>query len=208
MTRRRLLLVVGLLGLAVAGARWLWPEPAPSTTRTSMSKQDIEALIAGDYCVFAPATPYDPASGLDRLAPRAAPADARCPVCGMYPARYPRWAAQVIYRDGAAHFFDSPIDLFVFLQRVGHYAKSYDADDVAAMYVSAYASGAPIPARDAYFVHGSDVLGPMRDADLPAFADLDSARAFATHHGGNALAFSEVTTEVVTSLSRNRQHRH
>ncbi|MBU1396829.1 MAG: nitrous oxide reductase accessory protein NosL, partial [Gammaproteobacteria bacterium] len=73
-------------------------------------------LFSNDLCIVAPATPYDPASGRAMLAPRPIPADARCPVCGMYPARFSRWAAQSIFKDGAAHYFDSPLDLFVFLQ--------------------------------------------------------------------------------------------
>jgi hypothetical protein len=43
--------------------------------------------LAEDICIVAPPIPHDPASALPVLAARPVPAHARCPVCGMYPAR-------------------------------------------------------------------------------------------------------------------------
>jgi hypothetical protein len=55
-------------------------------------------------------------AGAERPAPQAVPAEARCPVCGMYPARFPAWAAQVHLRDGSIRFFDSPVEFFRWLR--------------------------------------------------------------------------------------------
>lgn len=161
-----------------------------------------------DFCVVAPATPYDPAAGLPMLAPRPVPAEARCPVCGMYPARSPRWAGQILFRDGAAQFFDSPIDLFAFLQKIGRYNRSYALDDVAARFVSDFETGGWIALESAFFVHGSAAPGPMRGGDLPAFGSREAAGRFASKQGGRVLAFSQVTPELVASLNRNVRHRH
>jgi copper chaperone NosL len=68
---------------------------------------------------------HDPVIGLDPIAARPVPAEARCPVCGMYPARYPRWAAQLIFKDGKALFFDSPLELFRFLLDMGRYHDAH-----------------------------------------------------------------------------------
>lgn len=165
-------------------------------------------LITNELCIVAPATPYDPASGLAMLAPRPIPADARCPVCGMYPARFPRWAAQSIFKDGAAHYFDSPIDLFVFLQRVDRYNSRYAVDDVAISFVTDFETGQWIEAQDAFFVHGSSAFGPMRDADLPAFASREAADTLTRSRGGKVLAFTEVTPELIQSLNRSVHHLH
>lgn len=159
-------------------------------------------------CIVAPATPYDPASGLPMYAPRPIPADARCPVCGMYPARYPRWAAQIIFKDGAAHYFDSPVNLFNFLLKVDRYDRRYTRADVAVSYVRDLASGRWIEAGQAHFVHGSDVAGPMRNADLPAFASRAAADAFARLHRGAVLTASDMTPQLLAPLSRNGRHRH
>lgn len=161
-----------------------------------------------DFCVVAPATPYDPAAGRPMLAPRPVPAEARCPVCGMYPARSPRWAGQILFRDGAAQFFDSPIDLFAFLQKTGRYNRSYALDDVAARFVSDFETGGWIALESAFFVHGSAAPGPMRGGDLPAFGSREAAGRFASKQGGRVLAFSQVTPELVASLNRNVRHRH
>lgn len=164
--------------------------------------------VTNDLCIVAPATAFDSASGLAMLDPRPVPAEARCPVCGMYPARYPRWAAQTLFKDGAAHFFDSPVDLFAFLQKVERHDRRYTRNDIAVSYVSDYATGKWIEDRHAFFVHGSRVLGPMRDADLPAFASRKAADAMSREHGGKVLTFAEVTPELIRSLNRNLHHRH
>lgn len=165
-------------------------------------------LGTSDVCIVAPATPYDPSSGLAVLAPRPIPAAARCPVCGMYPARFPRWPAQTIFKDGAAHYFDSPIDLFAFLQRVDRYNRRYTLDDVAVSYVTDFETGQWIEATNAFFVQGAGTVGPMRDADLPAFSSFDAADSFARGRGGAVLKSAQVTPALIQSLNRNVHHRH
>ena len=142
------------------------------------------------------------------LDPKPIPANARCPVCGMYPARNPRWAAQTVFKDGAAHFFDSPADLFAFLQKVDRHDKHYSLDDVAVSFISDFETGQWIEAKNAFFVHGSSVVGPMRDADLPAFTSRRAAATLVRSQGGKVLTFAEITPELIQSLSRNLHHRH
>ncbi|MEK8051956.1 nitrous oxide reductase accessory protein NosL [Ideonella sp. DXS22W] len=155
---------------------------------------------ADEVCFFAPALPFDPASGQPRLAPRPVPAQARCPVCGMFPARAAAWAAQVIYRDGDAHFFDSPLSLHLFLQDVGRYARGRSRQDLAALYVRDTEGGGWIDAIGAWHVQGSDALGPMRAGNLPAFASRSAAERFAQGHGGQVLAAAQIDAAVLTAL--------
>lgn len=165
-------------------------------------------LIENELCIVAPATPWDPASGQPLHAAKSIPLDARCPVCGMYPARSPRWAAQVVFSDGASHFFDSPIDLFAFLQRTDRANARHTREDIAVSYVTDFETRQWIEAQRAFFVQGSAVLGPMRDADLPAFSTRESARDFARSRGGTVLAFEQVGPELIRSLNRNTHHLH
>lgn len=196
-------LSVGVAVLTAAGAI----AAAAVTLLPGVKQAAGDLVIENELCIVAPATPYDPASGLPMLAPRPIPAGARCPVCGMYPARSPRWAAQSILKDGASHSFDSPIDLFFFLQRVDHYDSRYTSADVAASYVTDFESGQWIEASSAFFVQGSSILGPMRDADLPAFASREAAETFARNRGGKTLTFTDITPELIASLNRN-VHNH
>lgn len=160
-----------------------------------------------DVCLVAPPTPFDASSGLGLLAPRAVPADARCPVCGMFPARSRAWAAQVIFKDnGDAQFFDSPLSLFIYLQDVGRYSRGRSASEIGAVYVSDAASGVWIRAETALYVQGSDAVGPMRAGNLPAFADDAAALRFARARGGRVLHATDISAELLRKLdSRSHQ---
>lgn len=212
--RRRLLLggaaaaLTGSLALALHGRTG-----APGSAAAALPPFD-------DLCIVAPLHPFDAASGLAPHAARAVPADARCPVCGMYPQRYPDWAAQVIYQDGSAHFFDSPLSLFVYLADVPRYCAGYSQADIAARYVTANdlpahpatdndgtAGRSWMAADDAWFVHGSAALGPMRNGNLPAFASRAQAEAFARQRGGTVLPFTQVDDALVRTLHTGR-HSH
>ena len=200
--RRPLLLGAAALCMAAAGALF-----AQYATK---GKAAEFVPPAEDICIVAPTRlsvpyPHDPASGLDRLAARPVPADARCPVCGMYPARFPKWAAQIIFSDGSAHFFDSPVDLFAFLDEPARFDAEHTAADAAALYVADHRSGTWVDARKAVFVIGSSVRGPMRGPDLPAFAEPGAAQTFIAEHGGRALAFDEIGHNTAHEL-RNAAH--
>ncbi|MBI1907183.1 MAG: nitrous oxide reductase accessory protein NosL [Rhodocyclales bacterium] len=162
-----------------------------------------------DYCIVAPAIPHDPASGIPPLAPKPVPRDARCPVCGMYPARFERWAAQIIYTDGASHFFDSPVNLHVFLADMSRYTTAYTEADIRASYVTDLSSGSWLQASAAWYVLGSNALGPMRDGNLPAFATRESALAFAQEQGGKVIVADDVTLDSLrTPIPSARHHQH
>jgi len=193
--RRQLLLRLGLLTAGVSAGLLARREGSEARTQADMS----------DFCVLAPPQPYDAGSGLGLLQPRPIPADARCPVCGMFPARSPEWAAQLIFSDGATQFFDSPVSLLIYLQDVGRYARGRSAADVAARYVRDAGGkpnqpGAWLDAGQAVFVSGSDALGPMRAGNLPAFADRAAAEAFAQRRGGETLRLAEVPGALLRRL--------
>lgn len=181
------------VGIALAGSlQWL-----PGTRASPQLDPSSEV------CVVAPPTPYDPASGLALLAPRPVPVDARCPVCGMYPARSresARWAAQVIFDNGDAQFFDSPLSLYIYLQNVARYTRGREASQIAASYVSDASSGTWLAADTAFYVQGSTATGPMRAGNLPAFADATAAQRFARERGGRLLRSSDISPELLRRL--------
>ena len=165
---------------------------------------------AEDICVVTPsqtssAHAWDSASGLGKYDARPIPTDARCPVCGMYPARYPTWAAQLIFKDGTAHFFDSAVDLFMFLDEPARFDQAHTADDVEALYVADHLRASWLAARAAFFVIGAKVHGPMRGPDIPAFASIDEATAFVSEHGGRVLRFDAIDSSTVATL-RDANH--
>ena len=112
----------------------------------------------------------------------------RCPVCGMYPARYPAWAVQVIFKDRSMTALESPMELFRFLTDVKKYDAQRTAADIAKIYVTDYVQKNWIDAKQAFYVQGSKVKGPM-GADLPAFASKAAAEALAKETGGSVTTF-------------------
>ena len=194
--QRRAWLAIGLGGLLASGglAAWQW-----------RARPVAAALPEDDYCLVAPPSPYDPASGLPPQAARAVPADARCPVCGMFPARAPEWAAQLIFANGEAHFFDSPLSLFMYLQDMPRYSPQRNASEVVARYVSD-SNAAPgqgwLAAEQAFYVHGSNARGPMRAGNLPAFASRSAAQAFAARRGGEVRSFAQVDAALIAELAQ------
>lgn len=211
--RRRRLLALGLLtGLAALGASAPWSLPA---MRSALALQAMPAAVPEpDVCIVAPPTRYDPASGLAPTAARAVPSDARCPVCGMFPARAPEWAAQVIFKNGDAQFFDSPLSLFMYLRDVARYSPGRSAGSIVAHYVTdattPMAGGLArwIDALGAYYVHGSSAKGPMRAGNLPAFASREAAQAFAARRGGTVLTFGAIDAALVAHLAGSGGHGH
>lgn len=148
----------------------------------------LPVLLAGALGLSAPVI-----GGEASLAPQTVAATERCPVCGMYPARYPKWMAQVVFNDYSASSFDSPKELFHFLGTMARYDKKHSAADVGAIYVANYGGSGWLDGKQAWFVLGSKARGPMNDPNLPAFASRAEADAFAKLQGGRAYAYAEIT---------------
>ncbi len=126
----------------------------------------------------------------------------KCPVCGMFVARHPGWLAGVRFTDGEHAVFDGAKDLFRFLLGDERDGRGHTARDVRSAFVTDYYSVRQVDARGAWFVVGSDVLGPMGQELVP-FADERAAREFtADHEGRRILRFDEVTLALVEDLDR------
>lgn len=124
----------------------------------------------------------------------------RCSVCGMFVAPHADWAAQVVFEDGPRAFFDGAKDLFTYLLSRDRYLPEVRQLDIVAVYVTDYYEVTPIPAREAFFVVGSDVLGPMGHELVP-HADREAADEFLRDHGGRQIVtFDEVTRALLQSL--------
>lgn len=123
-----------------------------------------------------------------------------CPVCGMLVSKYPNWVAVVVYRDGHAHFFDGAKDLFKYLPAPEKFVAGHRREDIAAIWVTEYYGLKRIDASKAYFVIGSDVLGPMGHELVPLESEADANDFLREHKGKRVLGFDQVTPEVIRSL--------
>ena len=134
------------------------------------------------------------------LPPVSPSAKDKCPVCGMFVAKYPDWLAQIRFRDQQTVFFDGAKDFFKYCLKMDSYRPGKTAAAVGAVYVTDYYSMKPIDAAAAFFVVGSDVYGPMGH-ELIAFARESDAAAFLQdHRGRQILRFEAVSPELLRSL--------
>jgi nitrous oxide reductase accessory protein NosL len=132
-------------------------------------------------------------------APMEIPADVSCGKCGMFPANYPRWQSQIIFKDGSMTSFDGCKCMFNFLMAMDNFDKTHSADDVLVVWVKDFDSGAWINAVDAHYVVGSDMMGPMGKELIP-FADSGAARKFHQESGGVMMQYADITPEVLKGM--------
>jgi nitrous oxide reductase accessory protein NosL len=127
-----------------------------------------------------------------------------CPVCGMFVARYPDWIATVVYKDGHAHHFDGAKDLFKYLLDLDRWAPGHRAADIAVIGVTEYYGVTRIDARSAWYVIGSDALGPMGHELVPLASEEDAKEFLKDHKGSRILRFGDVTAGLLQDLDAGR----
>ncbi len=120
-----------------------------------------------------------------------------CPVCGMLVSKYLSWVATIVYKDGHAHHFDGAKDMFKFWFEPAKYAAGHQREDIAAIWVTDFYNLQPIDARKAWYVIGSDVLGPMGHELVPLASKEDAADFLKDHKGRRILTFEQVTLDLV-----------
>ncbi|MBI4793205.1 MAG: nitrous oxide reductase accessory protein NosL [Deltaproteobacteria bacterium] len=123
----------------------------------------------------------------------------RCVVCGMFVAKYPNWVTQLLDKTGKVRFFDGVKDLMAF-----YFAPaSFGADGkltAVEIWVKDYYTLEWLDGRQAFYVVGSDIYGPMGEEFIP-FTDRAAADNFLKdHHGSRVLTFDEITAEMVESM--------
>lgn len=119
------------------------------------------------------------------------PKDAKCPICGMFVAKYPQWAA--VIEDGKKSvYFDGVKDMmkYIFTQK-----KNFET-----IYVSDYYRLNKIEAHKAFYVVGSNVYGPMGSELIPFATEKEALNFSRDHNGKKVLGFNEITEVLVKSL--------
>lgn len=121
----------------------------------------------------------------------------KCPVCGMFVAKYTHWLAEVVFKDGTYAVFDGPKDMFKYYLNLPKYASSKKSADIAGIFVTEYYSTKLLDARKLFFVIGSDVYGPMGDELIPLSSEADAREFMKDHKGTRIVKFQEVTNELL-----------
>ncbi len=124
----------------------------------------------------------------------------KCPVCGMFVAKYPDWTTAILFKEGPPLFFDGAKDLFKYLLDPKRYGPEQRREDIATVMVKEYYGLSWIDARKAWYVLGSDVFGPMGKELIPLETEDDAKEFMKDHKGMKIIRFSDVAPEVMKTL--------
>lgn len=125
------------------------------------------------------------------------PKKSKCPVCGMFVTKYPKWAA-VIEENGKKHYFDGVKDMMKFY--IFDVDFPYDRSKISSMLVTDFYTLKAIDAKKTFYVIGSDLYGPMGNELIP-FLTQDAAHNFMNDHGGEKIIiFADITPKLVMGL--------
>lgn len=124
----------------------------------------------------------------------------KCPVCGMFVAKFPDFLAEIIFNDGSYAVFDGAKDMFKYYLNLRKYNPKKNRADIYAIYVTDYYTLKLIEGKKAYYVIGSDVYGPMGKELIP-FKKLSDAEEFKQDHKGKSvLIFRQINSEIIKGI--------
>jgi copper chaperone NosL len=124
----------------------------------------------------------------------------KCPVCGMFVAKYPDFLAQIVFKDGSALFFDGAKDMFKCYSNLKRHAPSKSLSDIDSVFVTDYYSLTPIDGFKAFYVIGSDIYGPMGRELIPFEREADAVEFMKDHKGQTKRKFADVTADILKNL--------
>ena len=115
----------------------------------------------------------------------------------MFVAKYPKWAA-LIDIEAKKHYFDGVKDMMKFY--IFDVDFPYNRSKITHMKVTDFYTLKAIDAKEAFYVIGSDVYGPMGNELIP-FLNEQAAQNFMTdHRGKKIIRFKEITPKLVMGL--------
>lgn len=126
------------------------------------------------------------------------PPRSKCPVCGMFVDKYPRWAAMAVSETAKEYYFDGVKDMAKFILNRSLYDK--DTSALKSLFVTDYYTQSKLNAREAVYVIKSDVYGPMGHELIP-FQTRSDAEGFIRDHGGEIIdSFDKIDTQTIKML--------
>ncbi len=116
----------------------------------------------------------------------------KCPVCGMFVYKYPKWVAMLKAKNSKTLYFDGVKDML-------KYYFDHQSDALK-LYAQDYYSKKIINLRKAFLVLGSDIYGPMGEEIIP-FEKKEEAKSFMLdHHAKKILKFKDLDKRTVEVL--------
>ncbi len=123
-----------------------------------------------------------------------------CPLCGMYPARYPHFNCQIVFEDGSYEAFDNAVGLLVYLlfpEKAGIKPKP-----VAKIYFKDYLKESWLEADKTFFVTGSEIMGPMGVQFLPVDSEQAAEELKKQEKGKDIIHFKKLNRQYMIKAAK------
>ena len=125
----------------------------------------------------------------------------KCPVCGMFVAKYDQWLTQIVVDDQKPLVFDGVKDMMAYYFNSENYGGAGDLSH-AEIWVRNYYTLDYIDGRSAFYVIGSDVLGPMGDELIPFSTGAEAENFKKDHAGAAILGFDEIDAAQIMEMKK------
>ncbi|MCP4673138.1 MAG: hypothetical protein GY857_17735 [Desulfobacula sp.] len=136
----------------------------------------------------------------DSFGPQKIQSHRECPLCGMYPARYPQFNCQIVFKDGTYEPFDSAAGLLVYLffsDKTGITPKPVDK-----IYFKHYLKENWLEADKTFFVAGSEILGPMGIEFLPVDSEKGAKELKKQEKGEDIIHFKKINRQYMIKAAK------
>ena len=124
----------------------------------------------------------------------------KCPVCGMFVAKYSDFLAEIIYKDGSYAVFDGTKDMFKYYFNLKRYNPTKKLGDIDSIYVTDYYNLTLMDGYQAFYVIGSDIYGPMGRELISLEKEADAKEFVKDHKGQSILRFKGITYQIIKGL--------
>jgi len=125
------------------------------------------------------------------------PKDSKCPVCGMIINKYPKWVA-LIEVEGKKHYFDGVKDMMKFYIFDADFP--YDRSKIEEIKVTDFYTLKGIDAKEAFYVLGSNIYGPMGNELVPFETKKEAQNFMKDHKAEKIIKFQDITPKIVMAL--------
>jgi copper chaperone NosL len=125
------------------------------------------------------------------------PPHSKCPVCGMFVSKYPKWSA-LMEIDDKKLYFDGVKDMMKYYIFDADFP--YNRDNITTLHVTDFYTLQAINAKEAFYVMDSNVYGPMGNELIPFITQQSAQNFMHDHQGQRILKFNDITPKIIMRL--------
>lgn len=130
--------------------------------------------------------------------------DDRCPVCGMFVYKYPKWAVGFVFQSGARYFHCCPKCMLHNLCHVPKYQPGETRENVRQVWVTEYYTTKQMDAHDVLFVVGTNLIGPMGLDLIPVQGKMAAENLKRDYNGELILTLDQITMEIIDKARKGK----